>query len=249
MNIHGEIIRELYSDEDIYKNFRGTSGDVGYPHTNLEEKCVEAVAKETNPKFWLEVGSMLGGSAIRTAVCLKNRGVDCKVICVDPFCGDVNMWAWERGLRAENGWRFLGLRDGGPTIRERFMSNVCLSKMEDMICPISTTGIVGMKLLNRLLEEQRISSRPEVIYLDAAHEEHETFLEMMTAWNLMHGGGVLFGDDWGWGAVQSDALRFARIVKIDKGKSERIRDYLGENCTIEDGVVVWKGIHWFICKE
>lgn len=249
MNIHEEILRELYSNEDIYATFRDNHADHGYPHTNLEDKCVEAVLKETNPRFWLEVGSMVGGSAIKTALYIRDKGVDCKVICVDPFCGDVNMWEWERGLAIEGGWRFLGVRDGAPTIRQRFMSNVCQSKMESHICPINATGIVGMKLLERLSASGRISNMPEVIYLDSAHEEDETFIEISVAWRVLKKGGVLFGDDWNWVAVRNDVLKSARGLDIDAEKAARIRDYLGEHCVIEEGVVVWKNLHWFLCKR
>lgn len=248
MDIHAEILRELYSDEDIYQEHRGASTDKGYPHTNLEERCVEVVAQETKPRFWLEVGSMIGGSAIKAAMCLNRREEGCKVICIDPFCGDVNMWAWERSLLLEKQWRFLGLKKGEPTIRDRFMANVCAAGLEESICPIPTTGMVGMKLLMRLMEDGRVSARPDVVYLDAAHEADETLLELRTAWGLIKSGGVLFGDDWFWDAVRFDVIRFARQSRMDAHMSIRIREALGDDCRIAGGVVVWKDIHWFLCK-
>ena len=38
---------------------------------------------------------MLGGSAIRTARVVKQKQMDSlSIICIDPFTGDVHMWAW-----------------------------------------------------------------------------------------------------------------------------------------------------------
>ena len=68
-----------------------------------------------NVTFWLECGSMLGGSLIRTAhVARKLERYDgLSLVAIDPFTGDVNMWAGEARAIATNArFRFLGLRNG-----------------------------------------------------------------------------------------------------------------------------------------
>jgi hypothetical protein len=49
--------------------------DDGYPHTNIEADIIHAVLEVVRPRFWLEIGSMLGGSAIRTANCIRLRAL------------------------------------------------------------------------------------------------------------------------------------------------------------------------------
>ena len=125
------------------------------------------------------------------------------------FTGDVIMWAWERNLKEQNQFRFLKLEHGAPTIYSRFMANVYANHAHDTIMPIVASSIVGMKLLERLLSEGRLHSRPDVLFLDSAHEADETFMELQHAWSLLRTGGVLFGDDWSWSSVANDVIRFA----------------------------------------
>ena len=54
------------------------------------------------------------------------------------------------------------------------MANVHANHAHDTIMPIVATSIVGMKLLERLLSEGRLHSRPDVLFLDSAHEADET---------------------------------------------------------------------------
>jgi hypothetical protein len=210
------IIEELKSNltcyQDPYFNIDSRYIDYGYPHTNINESFIENVLNYHNPTFWLEVGSMTGGSAIKTANVIKRKNMNTNIVCIDPFVGDVNMWDWEHNLHAKNEWRFLNLEEGFPTIRKRFLANVKDSNNHDIIFPIPTTGLVGMKLLLRLYKQKRISERPQVIYLDAAHEQGETYLEIKTAWELLAPGGVLIGDDWDWEAVRNDATIFSKEI-------------------------------------
>ncbi len=62
---------------------------------------------------------------------------------------------------------------------------------------------MGLKVLERF-QLRRNMPKPLLIYLDSAHEEVETLLEMTLAWRLLPDNGVLMGDDWGWPAVSRD---------------------------------------------
>jgi len=203
--IGGELRSLLFGGQDVYAD--ATQPDAGYPHTNLTESLVHRVLTNRRPTFWLEVGSMLGGSALRVARVARDLGHDLDIVCIDPFTGDVNMWAWEQGLVREGKWRFLGLVNGVPTIRQRFLANVKEAGFEDVITPIPATGIVGMRLIARVL-----AARPQVVYVDSAHEVNETFLELSTAWDLLADGGLLMGDDYDWPAVRDDLGKFAAAV-------------------------------------
>jgi hypothetical protein len=213
VTINKELLDQLYSGVSPYSNITSLP-DKNYPHTNILDVVIDRVLTHRKPKFWLEVGTMLGGSAIKVAHRIKALGLDTQIVCIDPFTGDVNMWDWERRLTKNNEWRFLGLKNGKPTIYDRFLANVVDAGYEEMILPIQCTSIVGMRLLQRLRSQGRISMLPEAIYLDSAHELDETLIELRTAWQLLPEGGVLLGDDWNWAAVRTDVTRFAAEINV-----------------------------------
>ncbi len=212
--IRKEILSELFLDVDPFEAAQSFQPDWGYPHTNIRPEIIRAILKLVRPSFWLEAGSMLGNSAIRTADAVKELGLDTTILCVDPFTGDVNMWAWEREIRAKGQWSFLQLKQGRPSTYERFMANVYAARHADIVIAVPATSIVGFKLIGRLLSEGRLSQPPQVIYLDSAHEKDETFIELQEAWNILDRGGILLGDDWGWDPVREDVSRFAGTVRI-----------------------------------
>ena len=239
---------ELYSGVDPFAIAQTKYVDRGYPHSNLSAvpEMVESVLQIAAPSFWLEIGSMLGGSAIVTAAAVKRLGLRCGIVAIDPFCGDVNMWAWEHNLHLKGEWRFLRLEDGESTIYRRFLANVMAAGHHDIILPITTTSIVGIKLLLRLHREQRIDQVPSVIYLDSAHEPDETFLELRNAWDLLPSGGVLLGDDWSWNAVRTDVSRFAATVTQNPTTATALRATL-PGTTGAGNVMLYKG-QWLLLK-
>jgi predicted O-methyltransferase YrrM len=226
------LLRELWSNDDPFAYSLASNVDTGYTHTNLLPVLVEAVLSIVKPVFWLEAGSMLGGSAIMTAKAVKARPeLATSVVCLDPWTGDVNMWAWERGLLESKQWRFMKLTNGAPTIYDRFRANVVANKVDDVMVPVLATSIVGMKLLIRLAAENRLGglSTPEVIFLDSAHEKKETMLELELAWKLLAPGGILLGDDFtpAWLGVVEDVPAFAETVDVNEAVITQLMEVPG----------------------
>jgi F5/8 type C domain/Methyltransferase domain len=244
--IVSELLTQLYGGASPFAYCDLNQRDDGYPHTNLIPEVIDSVLELLQPKFWLEIGTMLGGSAIRTAELIKRRGLDTGLICIDPFCGDVNMWAWEQPKRRAGEWLFLGLRNGRPSIFERFIANAVAAGHSDIMLPITATSIVGTKLLARLRSEGRIGSLPSVIYLDSAHEPDETLLELRNCWELLPAGGVLMGDDWSWSAVRNDVLRFAKSVPLNEQLARALEQRHGGFSRYE-GVLLDRG-QWLLLK-
>mmetsp|Transcript_46985 Transcript_46985/g.77756 ORF Transcript_46985/g.77756 Transcript_46985/m.77756 type:complete len:259 (-) Transcript_46985:71-847(-) len=197
--------------------------DSSYPHTHLSQELAEQLLKalaatlDGNDEmglFVVECGSFVGGSAVRLARALKacaQQGA--AVLCIDPFCGDAAMWS------NHNGWRdWLQLGGGRPRLFEQFVSNVLEAELESMILPMCTTSCAGLGALRRLhmspLPGVSRIPRPHLIYLDTAHEEGETLVEVRAAYELLRPGGFLLGDDWNWPAVRSDVLRFAHTQRL-----------------------------------
>jgi predicted O-methyltransferase YrrM len=202
-----DIRKILFENQNIWAD--KSVPDNEYPHTNLREQDVLWALGSRKKVFWVEVGTMLGGSALLAAKTAKKHGVEIDMICIDPFTGDVNMWEWEKNLKQQGKWSFLGLENGFPTIRQRFLANVLEAGMQDIITPIQATGIVGLKLLKRLYDKKIFNYRPNIIYVDSAHEQDETFLELKTSWDLLSDNGLIMGDDLNWPAVKNDVYKFA----------------------------------------
>jgi hypothetical protein len=205
---------------DPYKPWEGLDKfptDDSYKHTHLSNSVIDEVLSHTSSNFWMEIGSMYGGSAIKTVKRCLEKGRNMTVFCVDPFCGDTSMWLWNRvnselwekgnlpvgDIHLDN----LGIR---PRIMEKFLGNVIREGLEKYILPLPTTGMVGMRVIEILLEEKKIDQGPGIIYVDSAHEWDETYTELKTAWRILAPGGVMMGDDFNWKAVRYEVERFAK---------------------------------------
>jgi predicted O-methyltransferase YrrM len=241
-----QLLDELWHGESPFLFADLRQKDNGYPNTNIQPDLIDAVLTTRSPVFWLEVGTMIGGSAIAVADAIKRLGLQTSICCVDPFTGDVNMWDWEKGKKASGEWSYLKLEAGRPTIYERFLANVRLQVHEDIIAPLPATAMVGMRLIERLVAQGRLAQLPEVIYHDAAHEPGETLLELQTAWSILQPGGILFGDDWAWPSVRGDVQTFARSIVADTG---RMVDFLRrfEESQLEGNVFLYRG-QWVVFK-
>lgn len=248
--IIAELLANLYSGTSPYTSCEEKYVDHGYPHTNILPDLLKILFTTIRPTYIVECGSMLGGSAIRMAQVLKENAMDNEIVCIDPFTGDVNMWDWERN----HGWKFLRLENGIPTIYKRFLANCKYGGFESKILPINATASVGVKLLQRLRDQRRISALPNYIYLDSAHEKDETFIELSICWNALHAsagaGGVLFGDDWSWDAVKQDVIKFANVVRdnIDRDALQKMHALVAGSSVFNDAILLYKG-QWVLFKR
>lgn len=229
-----ELRRELLRGQDPYDHADGAWVDTGYPHTFLPLELVEVILQRVRPSLWLELGSMVGGSAIRTAAAAARLELETAVVCVDPFVGDVNAWMCQ-----DHAWDCLRIEQGRPHVYERFVANVAAAGHRDRILPLVMTSAVATRLLARLHAEGRIKTLPSVAYLDSAHEEGETLLELRGAWALLAPGGVLFGDDWDWPAVRADVTEFARTDARWSDGERGLREAL-PGAEFVDGVLVYR---------
>lgn len=246
-----ELLHNLYSSNSPYLSCEEKYIDKGYPHTNILYDLLQILFTNIEPNYIVECGSMLGGSAIRMAETLKHLNKNTEIICIDPFTGDVNMWDWEKnGGCGGGGWRFLRLENGIPTIYKRFLANCKYSGFENKILPINATTSVGIKLLQRLFSQNRISQLPNYIYLDSAHEKDETFLELSLCWNCLISNSILFGDDWGWDSVREDVIKFSNIIKNETNYENlhKIYDLRPSSLIINDCILVYNG-QWILFKK
>lgn len=241
-----ELLENLYSNNSPYLSCEEKYIDNGYPHTNILYDLLQVLFINIEPNYIVECGSMLGGSAIRMAETLKKNNKDTEIICIDPFTGDVNMWDWEKN----SSWKFLRLENGIPTIYKRFLANCKYNGFEHKILPINATTSVGIKLLQRLLAQKRISQLPNYIYLDSAHEKDETFIELSLCWSCLTSNSVLFGDDWSWQAVREDVLKFSNniINETNYENLHKINKLMKGSEIINNNILLYNG-QWVLFKK
>jgi len=246
-----QLLDNLYSKNSPYLSCEEKYIDNGYPHTNILYDLLKILFTNIEPTYIVECGSMLGGSAIRMAETLKNNNKSTEIICIDPFTGDVNMWDWEKnGASGDGGWRFLKLENGIPTIYKRFLANCKYNGFEDKILPINATTSVGIKLLQRLFIQKRISLLPNYIYLDSAHEKDETFIELSLCWNCLTNDSLLFGDDWSWDAVREDVIEFSNTIKdtTDYENLNKIHNLMNGSQIVNTNILLYNG-QWLLFKK
>jgi len=248
--IINELLTTLYSNISPYSSCEEKYIDNGYPHTNILCDLLQILFTNIEPIYIVECGSMLGGSAIKMAKTLKNNDKSTEIICIDPFTGDVNMWDWEKnGGVGNGGWRFLRLENGIPTIYKRFLANCKYSGFENKILPINATTSVGIKLLQRLFIQNRITALPNYIYLDSAHEKDETFIELSLCWDCLINNSILFGDDWNWLAVREDVIKFSNIIKktTNYENLNKIHKLINGSHIFNDNILLYNG-QWILFK-
>jgi hypothetical protein len=217
-SIRSLVLRALYGSlPDPFHSFTNRFGvvpDWTYPHTNVGKDLQRALVKvlgrdPKNRGFFVEAGTFKGGSADRLADVIEEAGVtnETVLLCIDPFTGDVNMWCDEWGIRP-----WLMITDGAPRVYDQFMVNMIDHKRQYLVLPMVATSIVGFRSITRLQSQNKLP-KVDLIYLDSAHEEYETYVELNLAWDILRPGGFIFGDDWDWPAVRSDVRKFADTVK------------------------------------
>ena len=152
---------------------------------------IEALAKTKKPKVIIELGSWTGHSTIHLAELVGKTG---KVYAVDHFLGEPY---YNNDVKAGE---IL------PSLYEHFLSNVIHRKKTDIIIPIRNTT---SEALTYFLEN---NIKPDLIYVDAAHDEENVYNDISLYFPLVKGHGVMCGDDYSWGdlGVQRAVKRFAK---------------------------------------
>jgi len=156
------------------------------------------------PAFGIEVGSFIGNSA--TILGTWMRETNGALMCVDPWCGDINMWL------LSNFAGTMRKADADPVIFHYFMNAMFNAGLTETVIPFRVTSVVAARTLKVLNYEI------DFVYLDSAHECGETFLELSLYYDILSPGGVLFGDDYSmFPAVKHDLDLFCRIHGLQLG--------------------------------
>jgi predicted O-methyltransferase YrrM len=200
-----ELHKILFGCDSIFPNFKSPkpTPNVNY-NAHISDKSLNFISEKIGkkPQFMVEVGSFIGHSARILAEYIK--GVNGHVLCIDTWCGDINMW-----LLDEFNNHMLK-QDGHPKLYDRFMHNIIDWDLTKNVTPLQVSSIVGARMLKVL------NFSIDVIYLDSAHEAGETFMELCLYYELLNEGGVIFGDDFNlFPAVGKDVEEFCRAHDVN----------------------------------
>jgi len=128
---------------------------------------------------------------------------------MDPWTGDVAMWNQLLGV--------LSVQNSIPHLRDQFLINIVDKGLHDVIIPQQVTGLVGMRSLAHKISQGKMP-RPDVLYLDSAHERDESILEISVAYDLLGDEGILMGDDYSiyWMGLTEDIWKFVDTLPCVK---------------------------------
>jgi predicted O-methyltransferase YrrM len=177
-------------------------GFVTVPETKLfgwngDRQIFPALIQQLKPSLIIEVGSWMGLSAANMAASCKALGLnDTAVVCVDTWLGSKEHW------RDPNLVGHLELQNGYPTFYRRFMTNMVQAGVSDVIVPVPMPSQIGASYL------KDFKLQAELIYIDGSHEEKDVYDDLTAYWDLLHPGGVVFGDDFPWESVANAVKAF-----------------------------------------
>jgi hypothetical protein len=200
-----EISNTLFKCDSIYDNHipRQMNEPLHY-QAHITNKTINIIIDKLGyvPKFGIEVGSFIGSSAIILGNMVKS--VNGVLLCVDTWCGDINMWLMD-GFDST-----MNKNDGNPKIYDYFILNMMKNNLTDTVIPLRLSSVVGARMLKVLNYEI------DFIYIDSAHEAGETFMELMLYHDVLKNKGILFGDDYyGFPAVKYDVDLFCKYFNYE----------------------------------
>lgn len=212
-----DLVLQLYQGQEpfgLFTNPRKLSfkGDLIWSNIGHHPEDVKYLIDLANASFICEVGSYVGTSTKNWAQGLRQKGVpkDKRVLlAIDTWLGDLASWVTRVDAKSRPVPDDV-LVDGRSHLYDQFMLNMIQNNMTDTVVPFSTTSSVAA----RWLAYQNYEA--DLMYVDSAHEQGETVLELELYWNQLRKGGVLAGDDYpGWPAVKHDVDDFAARKGLD----------------------------------
>ena len=186
-------------DKSIYENLELLPEDSS--GWNGKSILFKNLIEELKPSTIIEVGTWKGQSAITMGNTIKELGLETKIYCVDTWLGAIEFWATLKHTEE----RDLSLKNGYPQVYFQFLSNVVHHQLQDIILPFPNTSENGYRYF------KGNGIHPELIYIDASHEEDDVYRDITNFYDLLSSGGVIFGDDYiSWVGVNKSVNRFTK---------------------------------------
>ncbi|MFD1328048.1 class I SAM-dependent methyltransferase [Mycoplana ramosa] len=200
-----DVCNRLFGCDNPYHAYKPELLPSPMPYTaHIGPKTLGAIEMllGRKPNLGVEVGSFIGGSATILGSWLRETGGT--LMCVDTWCGDINMWL------LGNFAGTMRKMDGNPVIFDYFMNTMFNNGLTETVIPFRVSSIVAARTLKVLNYEI------DFVYLDSAHECGETFLELSLYYDLLPPGGIMIGDDYlMFPAVKHDVDLFCKVHNLE----------------------------------
>ena len=198
-------IRPLLHLTDPYDHFDAAAYPPDTSGWGSDSPAFGELIEALRPTRIIEVGTWKGGSALTIASVVERLNLDCEILCVDTWLGALEMWT---DLEDPSRHGSLRLRHGFPTIYYTFLANVVRAGQQSRITPFPVPSLTAAQWCALR------GIRADLIYLDGSHEEEDVYQDLVSWWDIVSPGGILFGDDWSWDGVRLAVQRFARENKL-----------------------------------
>ena len=169
---------------------------------NFESPVFEDMVKKTQAKTVVEVGTWKGMSAIKFYKALEKHSSNFLLFCCDTWLG---------GIEHMDGMPYGGLfkkRYGYPELYFQFLSNLHHANCLENMIPIVNTSTNCA----RYLKAKNVNA--DLIYIDGSHEQPDVYFDCKFYWDILKPGAIMFGDDYNYGPVNADVIRFANENKL-----------------------------------
>lgn len=195
------LLKTIYK-ESPYKDFPLADYPAKEGGWHSESSLFAKLISEMEPELVIEVGTWLGGSALRMAEKLKAQSADSRILCVDTWLGAAEFWDSPKDPER---YEALELKNGFPSVFYQFLANVLHAGLEHTVIPFPQTSANAAVWLKK----RKVTSK--LIYIDGSHEEADVYADLTAYWPILELGGIMFGDDYDayWPGVIVSVNRFA----------------------------------------
>jgi Methyltransferase domain len=202
MNPFDLLLDKIHEGNNPYTGFPYPAwGGTWYGDTAAHNPLFTEAIKLTQPGLIVEVGSFVGESAIAMAKTIKAMNLEAAILCVDTWYGSFEHWAKVREK--------IRMHFGRPDFYYKFLANVINHDCQDTIVPLAMDS-QGAALVIKWL-----GLVPQLIFVDASHEEGEVFHDLDAYWQLLPaGGGMLVDDVTGFPGVVADLAKFCGTYNL-----------------------------------
>lgn len=180
-----------------YDGFDASAHALDLQGWNEKHPIFESLINELRPSTIIEVGTWKGASALHMAALARRHNKDCVILCVDTFLGSSTFY------RDPSLYESLRTKHGLPQIYWQFLANVVHTGFASTVFPLPLTSTSAAVLI------RSESILVDLVYIDAAHSELECYTDISEFWPTIRSGGIMFGDDYGFGGVKLAVERFA----------------------------------------
>lgn len=144
------------------------------------QRVFENIASAMQVTDYLEVGSWLGGSAIRAFECFEKVE---SITCVDTWLGSAEHWT-----QSHPSHNLHRTPTGQPGIFGKFLANMKAARIADEVAPVRLPSTIAAEVM------AHHDLTFDVIYLDGAHDFASVLADCRAWWPRTRR--VLMGDDW-----------------------------------------------------